>query len=96
MKTVVPADHVGSFQRPAIEHELVAVDKALASDPDWLVVYGGDGTVAKVATALLELSSDVPLLPLHGGTANALATQLGVPRPLASNVCRMTPGEECL
>jgi diacylglycerol kinase family enzyme len=47
-----------------------------------LVVYGGDGTVAQVATELLEQHSRVPMAPLHGGTANALASYLNIPQDL--------------
>lgn len=64
------------------DQEPSAVDAALATTPDLLVVYGGDGTVAKVVTRMLERESSVPLAPLHGGTANALAAHLGVPRDL--------------
>lgn len=64
------------------DQEGSAVDAALDKRPDLLVVYGGDGTVAKVATRMLERRSSIPLAPLHGGTANALATHLGVPRDL--------------
>ncbi len=64
------------------DQELQAVRHALNTTPDLLVVYGGDGTVAKVATALLSLGSAVPLAPLHGGTANALASHLDVPVPI--------------
>ncbi|HEY6725745.1 MAG TPA: diacylglycerol kinase family protein [Polyangiaceae bacterium] len=62
--------------------EASAVDAALANRPDLLLVYGGDGTVAKVATRMLEVGSSVALAPLQGGTANALAAHLGVPRDL--------------
>ena len=64
------------------DQEASAVDAALAENPDLLVVYGGDGTVANVATRMLERQSAIPLCPLHGGTANALAAHLSVPREL--------------
>lgn len=74
------------------EQEASAVEAALANRPDLLLVYGGDGTVAKVATKMLRLGSAVPLAPLHGGTANALATHLGVPRELDEALAAICAG----
>jgi diacylglycerol kinase family enzyme len=59
-----------------------AVARALEHDPELLVVYGGDGTLARIANVLLKLNTKVPIAPLHGGTANALATHLGAPAEL--------------
>jgi diacylglycerol kinase (ATP) len=52
------------------------VARAIATEPDLLVVAGGDGTVAKAAVALRD--STVPLLILPTGTANNIARSLGV------------------
>jgi diacylglycerol kinase (ATP) len=47
---------------------------------DVIGVYGGDGTVAEVASALAE--GGPPMLLLPGGTGNALAEDLGIPPKL--------------
>lgn len=73
--------------------EASAVDAALADNPELLLVYGGDGTVAKVATRMLERQSSIPLCPLHGGTANALAAHLGVPRELDDALGALCSGQ---
>jgi diacylglycerol kinase (ATP) len=44
---------------------------------DAVAVYGGDGTVREVVAGLLN--TDVPVLILPGGTANAMALALGIP-----------------
>jgi diacylglycerol kinase family enzyme len=55
--------------------------RAAAADGAAVVaVYGGDGTISDAARGLI--GSDIPLLILPGGTANLLATELGIPRDL--------------
>jgi diacylglycerol kinase (ATP) len=54
--------------------------QAVAAGVDAIVVYGGDGTVLKVANGMA--GSDIPLIILPGGTANALSVELGIPRDL--------------
>jgi len=49
---------------------------ALEEDADLIVVAGGDGTVAKVATAIA--GRGVPIAVLPCGTANNIATSLGI------------------
>jgi len=58
-----------------------ATREAVAAGYDLIGVYGGDGTVAEVASALAE--GGPPLLVLPGGTGNALAEDLGIPTVLA-------------
>jgi len=58
-----------------------AARKAAEEGVDAVGVYGGDGTVAEVASALAE--GGPPMLLLPGGTGNALAEDLGIPPTLA-------------
>jgi diacylglycerol kinase family enzyme len=57
---------------------------ALDAGCDLVVSYGGDGTVMEVANGMM--GSDVPLGILPGGTANAVATELGIPTALRDAV----------
>ena len=50
---------------------------AVKSGVDALAVYGGDGTLTEAISGLVE--SKIPLLILPGGSANVLATELGIP-----------------
>ena len=56
------------------------VQKALNKEYDMVVACGGDGTVSDVADGLAN--TDIPLGILPRGTANAVATELGVPDTL--------------
>jgi YegS/Rv2252/BmrU family lipid kinase len=47
---------------------------------DALAVYGGDGTVMEAISGLM--GSEIPLIILPGGSANVLATELGIPTGL--------------
>jgi YegS/Rv2252/BmrU family lipid kinase len=55
--------------------------EAVADGADLVAGYGGDGTQLEVANGLV--GSGVPLAILPGGTGNAMAFQLNVPRELA-------------
>ena len=55
--------------------------KAVESGIEAVGVYGGDGTVAEVASGLI--GSDVPLAIFPGGTANVMSVELGIPGNLA-------------
>lgn len=57
---------------------------AIQNGCDLVMAYGGDGTILDVATGLIE--SDIPLGILPGGTANAMADEMGVPKTLAKAV----------
>lgn len=53
---------------------------AVKEGVDAVAVYGGDGTLMEMISGLL--GSDVPLIILPGGSANAVATELGIPKNL--------------
>ena len=59
---------------------VVAACKAAEQGYDLIGVYGGDGTVTEVASALAD--GGPPILLLPGGTGNALADDLGIPPTL--------------
>ncbi len=62
--------------------------KAAEEGADVVAAYGGDGTVAEVASGLM--GTDVPLAILPGGTANAMSSELNIPqqlRPAAELIC---------
>ncbi len=50
--------------------------EAVLTDPDLILVAGGDGTINEVANGMVF--SHVPLGVLPAGTANVLATELGI------------------
>lgn len=56
--------------------------EAVARGVDLVAGYGGDGTQMELANALI--GSTVPLGILPGGTGNAMAFELGIPRDLAA------------
>lgn len=63
--------------------EAPAVDEALATKPDAIWIYGGDGTIARVAAAMVRRqATTMPVAVLGGGTANALAEAVGSPGDL--------------
>jgi YegS/Rv2252/BmrU family lipid kinase len=47
---------------------------------DALAVYGGDGTLMEAISGLI--GSEIPLVILPGGSANVMATELGIPADL--------------
>lgn len=52
--------------------------RAIDEAADIVAVYGGDGSVREVASALI--GSDVALAILPGGTANVMSVELGIPQ----------------
>jgi len=68
-----------------------AARTAAAEGYDLVGVYGGDGTVAEVAAALALGGPPMAILP--GGTGNALAEDLGIPKTLAGAVALVAGGE---
>ena len=69
------AAHVELFRTPP--DIPAAAARAAAGDADIVVAGGGDGTIAAVASGLLDTSKTLGLLPL--GTFNYFARRLGVP-----------------
>ncbi len=65
---------------------------ALDAGVERIAVYGGDGTVAEAASALV--GSGTPLAILPGGTGNVIAQDLGLPTDLAPalDLCIDDPG----
>ena len=57
---------------------------------DALAVYGGDGTLAEAISGLI--GSDIPLVILPGGSANFMATELGIPSGLKEACALLSPG----
>lgn len=56
--------------------------EAVAKGATLLFIWGGDGTVQRCVNAVVDLDVELALLP--AGTANLLATNLGIPIDLAS------------
>ena len=56
------------------------IAKATAADADVIVSAGGDGTATALAGALVGSAKSLAVLPL--GTANLLATNLGIPQDI--------------
>ncbi len=63
--------------------------EAVAAGVDAVGVYGGDGTVMEVASALIN--TNVPLAIFPGGTANVMSVELGVPSDPAE-ACAIVAG----
>ncbi len=51
---------------------------AVKEGVDALAVYGGDGTLMEAISGLI--GSEIPLVILPGGSANVVATELGIPK----------------
>ncbi len=62
------------------------VRKALAKDPDLLVVWGGDGMVQRALDVVARSGSKVPVAIMPAGTGNLLAGNLGIPTDLEQAV----------
>jgi diacylglycerol kinase (ATP) len=60
--------------------------EAISKKVDAIGVYGGDGTLMEVASGMIN--ADIPLVILPGGSANVMATGLGIPKDL-KEACRL-------
>lgn len=65
--------------------------EAVAAGVDAVAVYGGDGTVTEVASALV--GTQVPLAIFPGGTANVMSVELGIPSDLAEAIALVCSDE---
>ncbi|BCJ54957.1 hypothetical protein Asp14428_64320 [Actinoplanes sp. NBRC 14428] len=76
------------FEVPKSKKAPKQVRRALKERPDLLVVWGGDGMVQRTLDAIAGAKggSKVPVGIIPAGTANLLATNLGVPDDLAGAV----------
>jgi len=63
-----------------------AVEHAIRTGADLLVVWGGDGLVQRVLDTVVRQDADVPVAIVPAGTANLLAHHLGVPADIAGAV----------
>jgi YegS/Rv2252/BmrU family lipid kinase len=66
-------------------------ESSVAAGVDAVGVYGGDGTVMEVASALVN--TQVPLAIFPGGTANVMSVELGVPSDPAEACALVTSAE---
>ncbi len=72
------------FEVPKSKKAPGAAREAVAQGADLVFVWGGDGTVQRCLDALADEPATVAILP--AGTANLLATNLGIPRDVAAAV----------
>jgi YegS/Rv2252/BmrU family lipid kinase len=81
-------DELHWFEVPKSRKAPKQVRKALKKDVDLLVVWGGDGMVQRTLDTLAEVKggAKVPVGIIPAGTANLLATNLGIPHDMAAAV----------
>ena len=63
---------------------------AVKEKVDAIAVYGGDGTVMEAISGMM--GSDIPLVILPGGSANVMATELGIPMDLKEACALLAQG----
>ncbi|WP_224999122.1 diacylglycerol kinase family protein [Cesiribacter sp. SM1] len=63
------------------------IEQGLTAPADLVVIAGGDGTVRKVASCLLKKRVPIAVLPL--GTANNIATSMGISGDPADIIARL-------
>lgn len=72
------------FEVPKSKKASAAARRAVSEGADLVFVWGGDGTVQRCLDALADEEVDIAVLP--AGTANLLATNLGIPTDLEAAV----------
>lgn len=68
--------HALWFETDSVDHGEQAIRRAIATNPDVLIVVGGDGTVRRTAEVLAD--TQIPLAVLPAGTGNLFARNLGI------------------
>ncbi|EWY39175.1 diacylglycerol kinase [Skermanella stibiiresistens SB22] len=84
------AGHTATVTAASGPEIVAAIDKAVASDADVVVVGGGDGTVATAAGKLMGTDKALGILPL--GTLNLYAKDLGIPLDIREAVPLLARG----
>jgi diacylglycerol kinase (ATP) len=69
------------------------VKRAVEEGAELLFLWGGDGLVQRAIDALTDSGTEVPLAILPAGTANLLATNLGIPQDIEEAVAIGLHGE---
>jgi diacylglycerol kinase (ATP) len=69
------------------------VRELLRQSPDFIVSWGGDGTINEIVNGMF--GSDIPLGVLPGGTANLFVRELKIPFRLTNAVRVITSGKTC-
>ena len=72
------------FEVPKSRLAPARVKEALDAGADLILVWGGDGTVQRCIDAMVGSKGSMAILP--AGTANLLATNLGIPIDIAGAV----------
>lgn len=60
------------------KHATELTKKAIASNPDYIVACGGDGTINEVASCLINTSIKLGIIPV--GSGNGLSAHLHIPK----------------
>ncbi len=69
-----------------------AVKRAAADGTELIIASGGDGTITRVATAIIETSFVLGIIPT--GTRNNLAVSLGIPSSIPDAVAILRAGKK--
>lgn len=94
-------EYVVELYRTSKDRDIQKYFKNPMNDKDIIVVAGGDGTVNSVVNAMMKEKINVPLGIIPAGTANDLATYLGMPKGikecckiiLENNIIKMDVGK---
>jgi diacylglycerol kinase (ATP) len=90
-KELVQTLEMAGFELTYQSSKIGELSAALGEPGDIIIVAGGDGTVAKVLTQMPDRNVPVAILPL--GTANNIASSLGIGGPLAKIASKLRNAE---